>query len=1536
MTLTIVAPSPSLVRNPRCWSESWEELRETAVKSRDQIVLTCDSASPLNSDKFQARLFCYVRTLPRLNDVKSALRRLNTLHEQGHSYVRRADDPVSPNRQYDGETQGHRVPRPTIWKVENSVEGGITVIDALSGAKLMRILEPKQGVMVASMLHAPFRGFINRRLEVIPIENPQDILLVRESSLINTDYVWVGFMDGSIRLFPADSRWVREQDRSVLLARGQLADLVYELPRQHKGAVIAITRSPCHDDSGTTDLVTANRLSSSIFELTAATSRGCREDREHLSLVCTASEDSCVVVWDVRKIYRRLEAMRALSQNARMGGFGVEPPLVSLGGDVVTFNVQPTTDQHGCTVRSTYALVKVRPLLRLKGGVGGLRTLNWVSSAVTTVGYQKGRDVVAMTRDPKEDTASELIKNRRAIQQTTRWEKREEHRVMLRLSEENMREVEKELEQLMPPLVPEPNQRRRVNLIIAGDVHGTVHFWNLDEELERETSEINSMCSTSRTASASRDSRAGQSPLRSLDLSLNSSRRHPAEPAVTSARSSVERRNDGGKLTSRRREFSPRVHTERDTKGKRPNKDAGGEAAGKEQKSSSIPSPLTPGDVKKHVKPRNTVADKGVKTPTRRVSKPPSLNKPGVQLGKQPNITTLRAPHLSPMSSVTADRVKKGNNLAAPVRIGGRGLSSAKGVRQGNNYFCTSPQAKNSLCQSVRSPRSNLTPLATGRRTPRTTEKQLLRRTSKYPRQRPSRGLEGVSDVKKTRTGDSGYFSTACMNKSLNMHPCESSANRSPFRVPRGMPEIETNWTVQWNSPRISNSGSSPSSGRRSPTRHPSPYDATHSARADKEAEFKEWIGGHRYINDMYSRNAKFHMSLIDGVTVTGIAVDLPPIITVTMRRLPDPPEPHYSLLEQPTKEEIRRRELANSFYSLTEERALFCVFERIQFYVSVERTLMNMQCSPKARVDVLGQRVGPGQLEEEGVIVGRTPFNFDIVFRRHVLEMHSQPIVRLFIDHPRRQLWVARNHGLLSVFSTETKSIITRVKGPSADEAIGPPNAAEWKRTQREMALFGRRPIYLDSHKSCRKHRPGYFTGFRPISLLQQFELMRTSLVHELDSERELSTPASETVRVHLTIIEGKDALDKHAKNREIGLSVLLEKLRACRQHALTVRQAQRDNYNALFNGASFRIGSLIGRCATFGVLHAARKIFWSWAHHREYFPRQYVLRQLRHRGMKQLSKVTNAVSLNFEMRLRGEYFTKWCVSVQKRRTYRLETWFARCLQARVKTSLRERFANFMGDRNRRQRYWFMWKSLLAPTARPPSLPALCRSVSPLNSTGVTKIFSPSSVQSMRRSSTSRARVPERNGVFLDMYAIIRQIYGLRQELISFRGDVGSDSVLDVEDPWFDAIEAASEEAEAQTAYALKLAVFKFALVPFLESLLATAEGVLPYIRESPVTEEVRSMLRGCLLCVDYLYADAEDLTSTAATRRSGRASTGSRLSKNGRASLLLDITTRREQEMRQLFDDAMEQREFQSSIESIAAQRETIAEFLRVCSGQ
>ncbi|RNF17018.1 uncharacterized protein Tco025E_04970 [Trypanosoma conorhini] len=1534
MTLTVAASSPAAVRDPRCWGESWKELRATAVKNKDQIGLTFDQTSPLNSTNFQARLVCYVRTLPRLNDVKSALRRLNSSRERSLSSVRHTDSPASPNRRYEGETHGHRVPRPTIWKVEGSVEGGITVVDALSGAELMRILEPKRGVMVASLLHAPFRGFINRQLEVIPIEQQQDILSVRETSLINTDYVWLGFVDGSIRLFPTDARRVREQDRSALLARGELADLVYELPKHHKSAVIAIARSPCHDDGGTTDLVTANRLSSAIRELTAATSRGGREDREHLSLVCTASEDSCVVVWDLKKIYRRLEEMRVSSQNTRMMRFGADAPSLSLGGDVVTFDVTPTTDCPGCTVRSTYTLVKVRPLFRLKGGVGGLRTLNWVTSAVTTAGYQKRRDAVAMTRDPREATAPQCLKDRRAVQHMTRWEKREEHRVMLRLSERNMREVEEELERLMPPLAPEPTQRKRVNLIIAGDVHGTLHFWDLDEELEKCVSDMPSVSSTSRTDSASRDSRAGQSPLPTFDHSVSPSGRYVKEPPASSARSSTEGRSNGSNSVTRRREVSPRVHTGRVTKERGRRQHPGREMADKGPPSLSASS-FTPGDARKLGNARNTAAGGVLKNPHKSVTQYPSVAKHDLPSVRRASMPAGRPSFASSKSSASLSKVKGDSTLTSFAVARSRGSGSATGMGQNGKYLVPSPQSKLFLSQATRTPRSSVAHATPGRRTLQTVEKSTPA-AARSSRRRGSRVLGLGTSVKKTKKRVSGdQPMTPCVNKSFQSSSFAEEANKSQSKVKRAMPEMESTWTVPWNSCRASVASSCLTSGRCSQSGRQSTHDATHSARSEKGLEPNRWMGGHRYITDMYSRKAKCHMDLIEGGTVTGIAVELPPVINVTMRRLPDPPEPHYSLLEQPTEEEIRRRELANSFYPLTNERALFFVFERMQFYVSVERALMNMQCVPKTRSDNLDHRTCTKRLPEERVIAEPTPFSFDIVFRRHVLELHPQPIVCLFIDHVRHQLWVARSHGLLSIFSTDTKSIVTRVPDPAAEKALGPPNAAEWKRVQREMTLLGQQPIHLEMHKESRKNRPGHFTGFRPVSLLQQFELVRISLLHELDSGSDFSLGVSASVTSQITFIDGKGALDAHARNREFGLSVLLEKLKVCRQHAVTVRRAQRDNYNALFNAVADRVGSLIRRCATFTVLHSARKLFRAWAHHRDYYPRHYILRRLRQRRRLQLLHLKNVMSLNCDTRLGSVYFAKWHAFARERRGHQQELGLARRLGAEAETPMRDKFASFIGEHTRRRRYWLLWKSALAPRGRPSSFRPLAQSASPSNSMGATQVFSPTLLQSPRQIFNSRPRGAERDGIFRDMYAIIRQVHGLRGTLICFRWDEASESVLDVEDSWFDAVEAATEEAEAPTAYALKLAVFKYALVPFLESLVSTAEEVLPYIHETPVSKEVRSLIQGCLLCVDFLYAEAEALGSTAEAMRDGRAPSTSRLSREERASSVEEATTEHEQELRRLFDDVMGYREFQTQLEAVAAHRTVIEGVLRLFAG-
>ncbi|RNF03264.1 hypothetical protein TraAM80_05868 [Trypanosoma rangeli] len=1536
MTLTIVAPSPATVKDPSCWDKSSKELREKAVKNRDQVVLTCDLASPLNSAKFQARLVCCVRTLPRLNDVKNALRRLNTFRERSCSSVRYADDPISPNRYYDGETHVHRVPRPTIWKVDGSVDSRITVIDALSGVELMRILEPKKDVMVASLLHAPFHGLINRQLEVIPIEHSQDILSVREASLINTDYVWVGFVDGSIRLFPTDYRRVREQDRSVLLARGELADLVYELPKQHKAAVIAITRSPCHDDGGATDLVTANRLSSAIRELTAATSRGGLEDREHLSLVCTASEDSCVVVWDLKKIYRCLEEMRVSSQSAGITRFGVDAPSLSFGGDVVTFDVTPTTDHPGCTVRSTYTLVKVRPLFRLKGGVGGLRTLNWVTSAVTTLGYQKSRDVVTMTRDPKEATAPQFLRDRRAVQQMTRWERREEHRVMLQLSERNMREVEEELEQLMPPLAPESPQRKRVNLIIAGDVHGTLHFWDLDEELEKSVGDMASVASNSPTLSVPRDSRTGRSQVSIHDHSVSPRRRYAKESPVVSVRSSMERRGSEGNAVSRQLRASPRIYATCETKEKTRTRRSGRDLVDKEIPSLCASS-ATPSDAKRSGKGRNIAAEKNFKTPHKSVTKSPSVTKHDTQSVRRSSLHEVRSSFALPKSFALLSKQKEDSNVTLLPVATCRGSCPVEGMRRSGKYLVTSPQAKQPLSQTMKKTLcGSLTQPVSGRRTLQRVENSTPA-ASKSSRRRGSKVLEpgtGVTKPKK-RVGDREIM-TPCARRSFQGDLSMEEANKSALKVKRTLPEIESPLTLPWNSGRASVTSSYLTSGRCSPTGRQFPTDATHTTCSVKGATPNRLISGHRYLNDMYSRKAKCHMDLIEGGTVTGIAVDLPPIITVTMRCLPDPPEPHYSLLEQPTEEEIRSRELANSFCPLTNERALFCVFERMQFYVSVERALVNIQCVPKMRANVLDYRVFTKPLLENRLIEEPTPFNFDIVFRRHVLELHPQPIVRLFIDHVRHQLWVARNHGLLTVFSTETKSIVTRVADPAAEIALGPPNVIEWKRVQREMALLEQHPIYAEMHKESRKNRPGHFTGFWPVSLLQKFELVRISLLHELESGSDLSIGAPESMKAQITFIDGNCALDTHARAREFSLSLLLEKLRVCRQNALIVRRAQKDSYNLLFNAVAERIGSLIGRCATFSVLHAARKIFWAWAHHRDYYPRHYVLRQLRLRRRLQLLQLKDAMSLNFDTRLRSVYFTKWHVLARERRGYQQELRLAKVLGARVDTPMREKFANFMGEHTQRRRYWLLWKSALASRVRPHAFPSLRQSVIPVNSMSIRHISLPTLLQSSRPNPVSRPRGPEREGVFCDVYAILSQVYGLRHTLISFRWDEAAESVLDVEDSWFDAVEAATEEAEEQTAHELKLAVFKFACIPFMESLLSTAQEVLPCIREAPVTKKVRSLIRGCLLCIDFLYADAGDLAFLAEAREEGIASSGSLFSQEERAPSVAQVKMGREQELRQLFDDAMECREFQTALEAVAAHRTVIEEFLRAFSDQ
>lgn len=181
---------------------------------------------------------------------------------------------TSTRRSYAREDGDALMPPAMIWAVRASSETDIDVVDAQSGRCVMRIANVKARVSISTLVHAPFRGLLTRRLRVIPIRQPRDMLRVDAKHLMDTDYVWVGLSDGSIRLIPAHVRRIPQSvDRATRAARDSLADVVFELPKYHTAAIVAMERSPCHGDGGAASVEesTMRRLSAAVRYRTAAT-----------------------------------------------------------------------------------------------------------------------------------------------------------------------------------------------------------------------------------------------------------------------------------------------------------------------------------------------------------------------------------------------------------------------------------------------------------------------------------------------------------------------------------------------------------------------------------------------------------------------------------------------------------------------------------------------------------------------------------------------------------------------------------------------------------------------------------------------------------------------------------------------------------------------------------------------------------------------------------------------------------------------------------------------------------------------------------------------------------------------------------------------------------------------------------------------------------------------------------------------------------------------------------------------------------------
>nr|CCC93742.1 conserved hypothetical protein [Trypanosoma congolense IL3000] len=1237
--MATLAPTATALKNPERWGETFAELSEKALEKKDQIVLSHDPRSHLNSNSLKARLMVSVRTLPSLSVLKRVLKERRDNSKHLFSDAPGGVGNMQPS--FGAGASDYQLSSTAIWVVESTVDGRVIVVDASTGVVEMVIVDPKRGVLITSLMHAPFKGLINKYLNVVPIETPQDLLHVRESRLINTDYMWIGFSDGSVRLFPTSSQQVCEWDRSAQMAKGNLADIVFELPKFHKGAIIAITRSPCHEDDKVVDVSLGSRLSSSIHQLTAATSRMCLEGREHLSLVCTASEDSCIAVWDIKKIYRCLEEMKAICREKR-----AEMKIYNAGGtsfraDAVTFLVNSPTSNTQCTVRSTCAIVKIRPLFKLKGGVGGLRTLNWISTMVTTKDYTKPRDAVAMTRDPKESTAPKLIKDRRLIQTMTRWERREEHRRMLRLSEREMRDVERELETLMPPLAEEPVQSRRINLIVAGDVHGTVHLWDLDEELELDVCEGTFTPCTSTPRLLSPVSRRRRDSTECERLKRNFSF---ANQSTTSDHMCHVSTTPNGTYSTPPKTCNsigtPRTATNKSDARLRRRSDLHNLETGPVSSQTLVATPRHAGrdgwqGGTPVVSPQSgRGASKRLRTPSRPQWRSSGSWTPTVA-------STCKSIGLSTRGTGT-------RRLHDYPSVKGQNGSTSRRMKK---VAPSTPRLGTSARESIKTPRSCVTSLSspscaakvTPAKNPDASERLRGGRSSFLNSTTPTTKRRNTFDRQISPSGGK-CADTGKLEKQLKRRSFSSNKNGGG-RSGVSATDCSENYTsYSRNQSHVDRQRFSPThSGLGRCVKQGSLYGYADSGYSPLRRNSLGGVSaGHRQMNDLYTRKAKFTEDLVDGGSVTGIVADLPPVITVTMRQLPDPPEPHYSLLEKPTAEEMERRVLANTFDELTNDRALFYVFKKLRFYVSVEGTIMRMQCIPKS---TKSKGKASLRLHSPARDHGKTDgdLTFNIVFQQRILEKQPHPITLLFNDQGRSQLWIARNDGLLSVLSTVTDKIVTRVPHPSADTPLGPPGEGDCRRRQTASMVERGRPLTLEAHRKHTKYSVGHFVNFIPISVLQQFHVLRVSRTFSNEEEEDFLMLNPLGSNGSIAALDDRRALDGHARTRELNLSKLLQTLRQCRMSAVSVRGAQRDYYNSLFNSVSDRVGKLIAYSYAVNRYFLMEKVFRGWLDQHQHFRRKHVLRGVHTRKMAYLSRVAALMADSITAGMRRMLMAQW-----------------------------------------------------------------------------------------------------------------------------------------------------------------------------------------------------------------------------------------------------------------------------------------------------
>ncbi|SYZ69982.1 hypothetical_protein [Leishmania braziliensis MHOM/BR/75/M2904] len=193
-------PPSSAFEDPNSWAHEYALLRAKLKRPVDSVCVYHDYGASLKL-RVTMRHACMVSPLPDLERVQEALRRRFQGHAQGASYdlyeQQCSADSCSPAEWEDdtvsvaailGATNdvrgAHRqqchdmfLPPPTVWCVGGSIyDNEVVVYSAVSGQRLLRILDPKMRVAVTALQHAPFRGFMEaQQLHLLPVREPHNI-----------------------------------------------------------------------------------------------------------------------------------------------------------------------------------------------------------------------------------------------------------------------------------------------------------------------------------------------------------------------------------------------------------------------------------------------------------------------------------------------------------------------------------------------------------------------------------------------------------------------------------------------------------------------------------------------------------------------------------------------------------------------------------------------------------------------------------------------------------------------------------------------------------------------------------------------------------------------------------------------------------------------------------------------------------------------------------------------------------------------------------------------------------------------------------------------------------------------------------------------------------------------------------------------------------------------------------------------------------------------------------------------------------------